>query len=709
MSRSAPSLGSVALVLALLLWGGLAVLEAVAQPRGTIPFSYKRAPLAQIIRDVARATGRTYVFDDSVRGEVTVGLDRRVSEAEAVELLNAVLQMRDYAAVPGPAGAWKIVPLVQSSSEAPFSPGGFDTPGEGVSATLVTLQHLDAADALRSLSELSSNEDVIVAYGATNSIILSGTEVRLQRFVELLRALDAGGEEELWVRTIRYRDPEMLLGVIDGAFQGDVRQPEAWIDERTNSVVLLGDPEALARVRPLIDRVDRPVMGLGDVQVVRVFNRDVEEMAQLIESLRQGDGAGAAGRPGSDEGDQAAGSLAGHDYVVIPEPATSSLLIRSDAETFQTIAALLARLDRAPARVAIDITFFEVSTPRTLSLGVNAFVPVVEPADLTDPLVFLSSGDPFARRDDLFASITRAPLSIPIVGPGGEQFNVEIPSITSSVVARETRVRAEVLQRPHLVVVGGEEHRIFVGDNIPIPVAAGGQPTGSANVTRQTIERQDVGIEVVVRPTVGEGDVVGLEIDLEFTGLIGSGAQVNVGPTLTQRRLQARLHLRAGDVAVLGAGREQRTSETVAGTPFLMDIPFLGRLFRVETSRTDELRLLVAVEARILRTKAEQVAASIRRRLGFERERARVEGLEVPPDAPWALRVDTRRRESDARAVAEGIALEGRQTQIGRWRSSGGPLYDVVVTGFATLAEAGEAARSLGAAGWQTELVSLRR
>lgn len=706
-TRPALLLGSAAV-----LWIALLSLEGAARAQARIPFSYKQAPLAQIIADVSRATGRTYIFDESVRGAVSVGLTRPVTEGEAIELLNAVLQMRDFAAVPT-GDAWKIVPVLTGASEAPFAPAGFDADGEGVAATLVTLDNVDVSDALAALGELASSKDVVVAYPDTNSVILSGTEGRLGRFVEVLQALDAGGEVDLWVRTLRYRDAQMAVALLEAAFEDSVRAPDLQVDERTNSVLARGEGEPLERARRILDRFDRPERGLGEVHVVKVFNREAEEMAELLESLRQGGRSG--GRAPSAVSDVLGRSLdsqevlSGRDFSVVPDPATNSLLIRSDGDTFETIAGLLPQLDRTPERVAIDITFFELSNPSTLALGVNAFIPILDPEDLQDPLLFLSSGDPFSSSEGVFASITRAPLAIPFTDPEtGLDFQFEIPSITSNIVARQVEVRSEVLQQPHLVVVGGEEHRIFVGDNLPIPVAST-QGSNIAGATRQQIERQDVGIDVRVRPTVGAGEVVGLEIDLEFTGFVSTGDSVTQGPTLTQRRLQARLQLREGDIAVIGAGREQRTRKAVSRTPFLSDIPFLGRLFRVESTTTVDSRLLVSVEARILREGSEDIALSIRRRLGFERERSRVEGLPADPARPWALRVETRRREDDAIAIAEGLSMGGLDARIGRWSTGTSSYYDVVVVGFASIDEAGAAARELTVAGWTPRLISLRR
>jgi len=262
--------------------------------------------------------------------------------------------------------------------------------------------------------------------------------------------------------------------------------------------------------------------------------------------------------------------------------------------------------------------------------------------------------------------------------------------------------------RPHLLVSSGEEQQIFAGDQVPIPVAATGTGTGSPLEVRQSVERQDVGVLLRVRPTLGEAGVVRLELDLEVsrvaTGIVLGGG---VGPVLRQRQVQSTIRLADGEVAVVGLSRERRAEATQNGTPFLADAPGIGALFRATREQSRETEIAIAVRARVLRDDAELAADGIRRRLGVERSLARLGPLGADAGAPWAVLAATREDAAAARELEAALAREGFATRVVTWTWQGLTRFDVYATGFAQLADAAAAASRLAARGLSAELVPL--
>ena len=84
------------------------------------------------------------------------------------------------------------------------------------------------------------------------------------------------------------------------------------------------------------------------------------------------------------------------------------------------------------------------------------------------------------------------------------------------LIANQSGVDSATLQRPHLVLLSGEEQTLFVGNNVPIPVAPSttGQATNLRN-NQTTIERHDVGIELRLRASVGATGATQLDVTLD--------------------------------------------------------------------------------------------------------------------------------------------------------------------------------------------------
>jgi hypothetical protein len=302
---------------------------------------------------------------------------------------------------------------------------------------------------------------------------------------------------------------------------------------------------------------------------------------------------------------------------------------------------------------------------------------------------------------------------LPIVDESGEPVGAVEPQDTTVVMTAEARqVTLRALERIHIVLVSGEEHEIFGGANVPIPVSQGGTPNALTGLqTRQAIERHDVGLRLRLKPVLGERGDVQLELDFERSAVSASAVAGDVslvGPTLIQQHLSSQMTLRQGEVGVLGVARSRAKRTLAMGTPWLKDIPGLGWAFRWTSDAWVDTRILIVAQVEVLRSPEEVVAHSIRRRLAWERHLSRVSGLEEIQGAPYALRVDTRERLEDAATIVESLKLDGLSAQLGRWRSPGGEeRFDVYVTGFETIADAGAASLRLHQAGWKPQWVVL--
>src|SRR5262245_12646412 len=82
--------------------------------------NFRDATPQAVVEAVARATGTRFVYDDSMRGSLTIVLEDKVSPAEALEILNAALLTIGYAPVPMPAGGYTILPIETAKAAAPW-------------------------------------------------------------------------------------------------------------------------------------------------------------------------------------------------------------------------------------------------------------------------------------------------------------------------------------------------------------------------------------------------------------------------------------------------------------------------------------------------------------------------------------------------------------------------------------------------------------
>ncbi len=705
---------------------------------GTISLNLERAQIADIVKQVGEATGRTILFDEQVRGVVSIVAKRPVELDEAWAILGSVLSMLGYSLLPSTEGNWRIASVAEAVGEAPFLErgiGSVETPHDRFVTTLIPLRLADLQSVLGVLQPLAGSRVTLVPFERTNSLIASGPERAIARLLAIADELDRVAERSLRFRVLRHRD----VGDVEGWVEAFLEQSElaaqdfeAWSDVRTNSFVYRGAEEQIARFAEMLDRIDRPVEGQGTIRVLKVMHRDPEEISELIVSL-SGSGSAVQASVAVDGGTDATTILEESDYSIAVDAATRSLVVRAAPEVHEAIREVVEILDQPPQLIAVDITVTQVLTPTNFTLGAAFNIPLLPGDDLDEVVGRLISNPGGAgllaqpnAQTPLFGRVSRdAGLPFTIGDTG-----VEIPIEDTGVIdAGLFEARTEVLIEPSLVLTVGDRHEIFVGDNLPVPVSAGtgsGETSGISGVVlsqQVNIERRDVGTLIAIEARAGRVGKIQLDLDIELSQLAASlaGDIATVGPTFLERTLTVSARLDDGDVATVALDRERQQTVVHTGTPFLSKLPYIGWIFGREVQTEEDSRLAISVRARRIGSPAERVADSIRRRLAFERRNARDRGMPTAAGtgAPYAVLVTTRAREEDAVAISESLLRQGFASEVHHWSleaersleagGSRGELdrYDVYVTSLESMVDAADVAARLSEQGWEADLIFL--
>lgn len=699
---------------------------------GTIPVHYDAWELSAIVNALGRATGHRFIFGDDLRGRVSVTVPSRVTPGEALEMLNAMLFLKGFAAIPIDEETSKIVKIAEVPSSAPRVEGPMELTRNRPVTTLLKLENVEAESVVTTLAPLTSKNSVNLAYPPTNSVVLAGSEGQVARLMTLTRLLDRSLDEDILVRSLRYRDAQTIAEILDGIVQswGPLADSvRIWADNRSNQIIVHAGQAQLDDLTELITELDQPVEGEGDVQVVRVVNRDAAEIADQLTQMGQPQKNRQSSAPQGSRDSDIGSTLVDRVFSVTADEATQSLILVADPDTMWTLKEVIAALDRMPPRVAVDVVVMEVRKPSSFGLGFDFFLPVLVPTDISDPVMFVSSGarvsgfleNPLSGVDTgvpgsapsdstFFGRYARDPILIPLTQGGVPAASIAIPRDQVAVEAEDLEVQTSILIRPHLVALSGEEQEVFAGENIPIPVStASSANANSALSTTQNIERTDVGVKLKVKPTVGEGGNVQLEVDLRLSQLAApvAGSVANVGPTLLQREIQTDLSLAEGQVAIIGGLVDEKEEKLRYGIPFLRDIPGLGYLFGGIQETKYDLTLVIVVSAHVMKGMDEQMADSIRRQLAMQRSLKRSRSIANTDQEGFAVLLDTVSSESKAKLIADQFQSDGFEARVSGWDAYGEDVWDVYLISLPSIEKAGELARSLTEAGWTPEITFL--
>lgn len=304
----------------------------------------KNADIAAIIRIFSRKTKRNYILDEKVRGKVSIYLPGKVSAEESLRILDSVLALKGFTAVPIGENLWKIVPSreARQSTIPTRTDGRIPNPSSSVVTRLVSLKYVNAQDVQQIISPLISADGLVNAYTGTNSLILIDAEDNIERLLKIIDELDVPfSNREMTIIPVKHADVEDITqklneilgesnnkkdGVTDpvrasladpsqqGAPPGNPPQPRVIgsktiaarglvpkiiADQRTNSIIVVADDETTARIRALVSQLDSKIDLSGNkFYVYRCQHANAEELSQVLAGLVGGGAGGVGGTSG---------------------------------------------------------------------------------------------------------------------------------------------------------------------------------------------------------------------------------------------------------------------------------------------------------------------------------------------------------------------------------------------------------------------------
>jgi hypothetical protein len=125
-----------------------------------LTLSFIDTELPEVVRGIAESTGTSFLFDERLKGRVTLSVVNRVSPAEAIEILHAALLGQGFAAVPSPGGAWRILPAGEGKAAAPIRRDGLSAQRVAPVTTLVRLHSASAQEIVATLERLAGRSNL---------------------------------------------------------------------------------------------------------------------------------------------------------------------------------------------------------------------------------------------------------------------------------------------------------------------------------------------------------------------------------------------------------------------------------------------------------------------------------------------------------------------------------------------------------------------
>jgi len=172
--------------------------------------------------------------------------------------------------------------------------------------------------------------------------------------------------------------------------------------------------------------------------------------------------------------------------------------------------------------------------------------------------------------------------------------------------AVEDDVDSNLLATPSILAMDNEEASFLSGQEIPVTT---GEALGSNNSNPfRTVNREEVGVKLIVRPQITEGNTVRLNIEQEVSSVAGTVNATSADLITNKRSIQTTVLADNGEIIVLGGLIQEEAEDSRSGVPGLSRVPGVGRLFRSDGREARRTNLMIFIRPTIVRTEADMRA-----------------------------------------------------------------------------------------------------
>lgn len=610
------------------------------------------ADIKAFINEVATITDQNFVLDPRINGNVTVISNKALSRDEIYQLFLSVMQVNGIAAIDS-GTTIKLVPdsVAKQSGVAVDLRG--DSKGETLATRVIYLTNTQAAEVLGVIRPLMPQSAHAAAVPGINALVLSDRADSLNQLTALIRDLDSNVNDSLRVIPLRHVDAERMMDLISalvvsagsGQAQGGSNQLKVIADTSSDRLLVKGSPEMIAKVQEMVNQLDTtPTRRLSGLRVFRLKYASAGHIAEMLRGLLANQSINSAGSVSSLEsaslndmsstgaalsnaasdmntgavpstaasssaGTSGAGTdVGGRPFSIIADETQNAVIVNAAPELMFEIEDAVNQLDNRRAQVLIQAAIVEVSGDDATQLGVqwalgnaNSGYGVVNFNNVGASAASLAAaalgGNP-AGISAAAGSIAGALIGI---GDSRKDSQGNTQFYGAILQALDSSTSANLLSMPSILTLDNEKASILVGQNVPFVTGSFTTSGNNSNNPFQTIERQDIGINLNVIPHIGDNGTVRLEVSQEVSSVV-PGSTGNASGLITNKSL-INTTILADDQQTIALGGLMRDNTTTRQqkVPGLGNMPLIGRLFRSDNDSTQKSNLIIFLQPTILR------------------------------------------------------------------------------------------------------------
>lgn len=589
----------------------------------TVSLNFREADIRAVIESAAEITGRSFVLDPRVKGNITIIAPGEIEADLFYEAILSALQVQGFQAVDDGA-VTRVIPF-STSFQIPSGLVG----GE-LQTKVISLNHVTAAELLPVLKPMMSKGSLMQAHPAGNNLVVTDIASSIQQIEAVLRDIDSPDNSAVDVVALSHISAGEALHIANQLKQFQDQQLSIVEDSFNNRVIVSGSRTGRAAFRRFIAELDVPTTQQGGVEVIYLNYSSAEEIKPILDGMLASETFLKLAGEGGEEGAQSS-------FSIEADTDNNAIVIAASASVIGEVQNVIRKLDRRRPQVLIEAIIANVSedVARDISSQLAAAGPnsggLLTSFDglLTSLLGLAASVDSDTTSTTVTDISTGNTTTTTNSSDNSQAFNTALSGVNNGITgvfgdfdsdsgegwglliqALASDSKTNILSTPSVLTLDNEEASLSVGQEVPFVTGSFTSAADNSTNPFQTIEREEVGVVLTVTPQINDANAVRLQISQEISS-ISDAVTAGVSDIVTDKStITTNVMVEDQQLLILGGLMQDSERDSEVKIPLLGDIPLLGWLFRDDSNSARQSVLMMFIRPTILRTVEDAEAIS---------------------------------------------------------------------------------------------------